>query len=97
MADEATASEASDFTVQFARTGRSMTCNGATTVLAAARAAGIRLPFSCAKGVCGTCKTKLISGQVNMQHAGGIRPKEIAEGWALLCCSHPLGDLVIDR
>jgi len=85
------------FTIQFARSGKSIVCDSATTVLAAAREAGLRLPFSCAKGVCGTCKTKIISGQVDMKHGGGIRPKEIAQGLALLCCSRPLGDLVIDR
>jgi ferredoxin len=89
--------EPASFTVTFTRIGRSIPCDRTTTVLAAARAAGIRLPFSCAKGVCGTCKSKLISGQVDMKHGGGIRPKEIAEGWALLCCSRPLEDLVVDR
>jgi len=84
------------FTISFARSGRSIACDADTTVLAAARAAGMRLPFSCAKGVCGTCKTKLVSGQVDMRHGGGIRQREIDQGIALLCCSRPLGDLVLD-
>jgi ferredoxin len=65
------------------------------TVLAAATAAGLMLPSSCAQGLCGTCKVTLRSGEVDMQHAGGIRPREIAAGKILLCCSRPLTDLVI--
>jgi len=66
-------------------------------VLAAAKAAGLRLPSSCTHGVCGTCKSRMLSGRVDMQHGGGIRPREIAQGMVLICCSRPLEDLVIDR
>jgi ferredoxin len=72
-------------------------CDPTQTVLDAARQAGMKLPFSCTRGLCGTCKTSLISGQVDMQHAGGIRQREIDRGQILICCSKPLSDLVIDR
>ena len=85
------------FTVEFARSGVTVQCGAGTSVLAAARAAGLRLPFACAKGVCGTCKSRIVSGRVDMQHGGGIRPREVDQGLALLCCSRPLSDLVVDR
>ncbi len=85
------------FTVEFTRSGVSVQCEAGTFVLAAARAAGLRLPFACTKGVCGTCKSRVVSGRVDMQHGGGIRQREIDQGMALLCCSRPLSDLVIDR
>ncbi len=85
------------FTIEFTRTGRSISCPPGVTVLAAARAAGLRLPSACTKGVCGTCKSRLASGTVEMRHAGGIRQREIDEGLALLCCSRPTSDLVIER
>ncbi|RFU82651.1 hybrid-cluster NAD(P)-dependent oxidoreductase [Streptomyces triticagri] len=84
------------FKVEFARTGRTVDCDPSTTVLAAASRAGITLPASCAQGMCGTCKTTLLSGRVDMQHNGGIRPREIAADKILLCSSKPLDDLVID-
>ena len=84
------------YTVQLRRTGRSIECGGDTTVLAAAAAAGLSLPSSCQEGVCGTCKTTLVSGRVEMEHAGGIRPREIAQQQILLCCSTPVDDLVLD-
>ena len=62
----------------------------------AAYAAGVRVPASCTQGMCGTCKSSKLSGEVDMQHNGGIRPREIAQGKILLCCSTPLGDVRID-
>ncbi|MBY6685682.1 hybrid-cluster NAD(P)-dependent oxidoreductase [Rhodococcus sp. BP-149] len=84
------------FTVNFATSGRSITCSADQNVLEAALAAGMRLPSSCGEGVCGTCKTTLTAGEVDMRHNGGIRPKEIARGKVLICCSRPLTDLTIE-
>ncbi|MFZ3561965.1 2Fe-2S iron-sulfur cluster-binding protein [Streptomyces sp. BH055] len=84
------------FKVQLARTGRTIECDAETPVLAAAAREGITLPASCAQGMCGTCKTTLLSGTVDMRHAGGIRPREITNNKILLCCSTPREDLVID-
>ena len=94
---EAEAQAEAGFSVTFAKSGRTIACDARTTVLDAARQAGMRLPFACAKGVCGTCKSRLVSGRVDMRHGGGIRPREIGQGLVLICCSRPLEDLVIDR
>lgn len=84
------------FTVEFARTGQTVTCAADQYVLDAALAAGLRPPSSCSQGMCGTCKTTLLAGQVDMQHNGGIRPREVAQDKVLICCSKPLSDLRID-
>lgn len=89
--------EAGHFTVAFTASGRSIECAADTTILAAARQAGMRLPFSCTKGMCGTCKSRLVAGTVDMKHAGGIRQREIDQGMILICCSRPTSDLVIER
>ena len=85
------------FTVLFARMGRTVACPSGSTILAAARAAGLRLPSACNKGVCGTCKSQLVSGSVELRHAGGIRQREIDAGMTLLCCARPVTNLVVDR
>ena len=90
------AAGAPTYTVELRRSGRVLGCSGGTSVLAAVAEAGVSLPSSCQEGVCGTCKTTLLSGSVDMQHAGGIRPREIAQDKILLCCSTPLEDLVLD-
>jgi ferredoxin len=76
---------------------RDIECGGHEHVLDAAKRAGVRLPASCTQGMCGTCKVKLVSGQVDMRHNGGIRQREIDQGMVLLCCSKPLSDLVVDK
>ncbi len=97
VAAEVLAAEPMGFQVEFTRSKRSVECGPGTFVLDAARAAGLRLPSSCTKGMCGTCKCRLVSGKVDMQHAGGIRQREIDAGMILICCSKPLGDLVVER
>ena len=88
---------AKTFHVEFTKTRRSIDVPETMTVLEAARRAGMRLPSSCTQGMCGTCKSKKVSGSVNMIHQGGIRQREIDAGMVLLCCSKPTSDLVIER
>jgi ferredoxin-NADP reductase len=95
VADEASAG--SGFHVTFTKSGRTIAVKPGQHVLAAARAEGLRLPSSCTQGLCGTCKSRLVSGQVEMKHQGGIRQREIDQGMILICCSTPLSDLVIER
>lgn len=83
--------------IGFSLSGRRIDCDSSTTVLDAAVEAGMTFPSSCEEGACGTCKSVLISGEVEMNHAGGIRPKEITAGKFLPCCSTPLSDLIVER
>ncbi|UWU24701.1 FAD-binding oxidoreductase (plasmid) [Rhizobium sp. CB3060] len=85
------------YQVEFSKQARKIEVADEQTVLSCAKKAGIRIPSSCANGVCGTCKSKLVSGSVDMKHNGGIRQREIDAGLFLPCCSKPLSDLVIER
>ena len=85
------------FKITFKRTGKIFDCDSDTPILKAAADAGLRLPHACAKGVCSTCKSKKISGEVLMEHGGGIRQREIDAGMFLPCCSKPRSDVVFER
>jgi glycine betaine catabolism B len=85
------------FKVEFLKQGRKIDVSSDQTVLWRAKKLGVRIPSWCANGLCGTCKSKLASGSVDMKHNGGIRQREIDAGYFLPCCSKPLGDLVIER
>jgi len=85
------------FHVSFRKSDRRVVCAAGVSILQAATAAGMQLPFSCTQGICGTCKSRMVSGTVEMRHQGGIRPREIEQGMILLCCSRPTSDVVIDR
>ncbi len=82
--------------IVFAKSGKEVLAEPGMTVLEAAAAAGISIRSACGQGLCGTCKSDLVEGSVDMQHAGGIRPREIASGKFLPCCSFPQGNLVVD-
>ena len=83
-------------TITFARTAKTFPCAETSTILAAIKDAGLPLPSSCARGMCGTCKTFKHTGEVTMAHEGGIRQREIDRGFILPCCSRPLTDIVLD-
>jgi ferredoxin-NADP reductase len=85
------------FKVEFSKQQRSIDVTSEQTVLSIAKKAGVKLPSSCSNGLCGTCKTKIVSGSVDMKHNGGIRQREIDAGFFLPCCSKPLSDLVVER
>lgn len=96
-ATESAVPAARTFRVEFRKQGKTIEVPEGQAILAAAKRAGVKMASSCATGLCGTCKSKLISGTVDMKHEGGIRQREIDQGLFLPCCSKPLGDLVIDR
>jgi len=64
----------------------SMEMDGETVLDAAARA-GIELPFSCRAGVCSTCRTKVVSGEVEMAQNYALEDWELEQGYVLACQS----------
>ncbi len=82
--------------VKFALSEIDGECLPGQTILQAARAAGVRIPAACEFGLCGTCRTKKLSGEVEMSHNGGILDEEITEGYILACCSRPLGAVEVE-
>ncbi len=86
-----------DRLVTFAVSGLTVRCAAEQTLLEVAEAAGIPMPSSCRDGTCGKCRTRLLSGRVDMRHQGGILQRHIDLGYVLSCCSRPLTDVVLER
>jgi ring-1,2-phenylacetyl-CoA epoxidase subunit PaaE len=59
------------------------------TIIDAALAAGLELPYSCRGGMCCTCRAKLVAGQVEMDVNYSLEPWELAAGYVLTCQSRP--------
>ena len=68
------------------------------SVLDAALAAGIVLPYSCRSGACSTCKAKVLSGSVEAGSSPAqiLSADEIEAGFTLLCQARATSDLVIE-
>lgn len=62
---------------------------GRQTVLSAAQSAGLDLPFSCAGGMCCTCRCKIIEGSVEMDTNYSLEDWEIEAGFTLACQARP--------
>jgi ring-1,2-phenylacetyl-CoA epoxidase subunit PaaE len=70
---------------------------GASTVLDAAHAAGLELPYSCAGGMCCTYRCRVVEGQSEMAVNFSLEPWEIEAGFTLACQTRPLSrKLVLD-
>lgn len=82
--------------IRFAQAEIEATCSEDETILQVAKANGLNIPSGCQFGVCGTCKTLKLSGEVQMMHNGGITEDEIAEGFILACCSKPIGRVEVE-
>jgi ferredoxin len=64
------------------------------TILSVALEAGIDLPHDCDFGVCLTCPSRIVSGEVD-QTGGTLDDSVLEQGFALTCCSYPRSDVVI--
>ena len=65
------------------------------SILDCASAAGLEVPFSCTSGVCGTCRAKVIEGDVRMERNFALDKNEVANGFVLTCQAHPLTPHVV--
>ena len=68
---------------------------GQPSILDAASAAGLEVPYSCTSGVCGTCRAKVVEGEVRMERNFALDKKEVANGFVLTCQAHPLTERVV--
>lgn len=62
------------------------------TILETARRAGLKPPFACQSGACGTCIARVRSGSVEMRTNEVLDADEVASGYALMCQSIPTSD-----
>ncbi|GAA1406078.1 hypothetical protein AUR04nite_17060 [Glutamicibacter uratoxydans] len=83
-------------TLSFLKTGLKVKINPDQKILPIAKSAGVRIATNCQEGMCGSCKVVKVSGEIEMNHQGGIRAREVAAGKFLACCSTAKTDLVID-
>jgi ferredoxin-NADP reductase len=80
-------------TVEFARSGKSVTADAATPLMDAGESVGVRMPFGCRMGICQSCVVGLLDGHVRdlrtgAEHEPGSRIQT--------CISAASGDCVLD-
>lgn len=83
--------------IEIRQAARTVAVADGATILQAALAEGIDYPHGCRSGRCGSCKTRLISGEVKMlEHSRfALSDEEKAQGLTLACCAIPQTDAVV--
>jgi MOSC domain-containing protein YiiM/ferredoxin-NADP reductase/ferredoxin len=80
--------------ISFSRSNLSLAWDASfASLLELAEACDVPVRWSCRTGVCHTCETALVSGEVS------YRPDPLeppAPGTALICCSQPRGEVTLD-
>ena len=64
------------------------------TILDSAQAERSDVPFACKGGVCGTCRARVVDGEVEMVRNYALEPDEVERGFVLTCQSFPTGERV---
>lgn len=64
------------------------------TILSAGVNAGLKMPYSCRSGQCGSCTARLVSGEVWLQYNEVLTPDDLRNGLTLTCMGCPVhGDV----
>src|SRR5260370_3355065 len=96
MAGQVWATEARAAMLELRRRRRRGGCDADRTLLEAAELNGVNIPFSCRQGQCGTCATRLLSGDVKMDSEDGLDADLKAQGYVLTCVARAQGDVRLD-
>jgi CDP-4-dehydro-6-deoxyglucose reductase len=86
------------FKVTLRPTGHQFQAPSDTSILQAALAAELIIPYGCKDGACGSCKARVISGQID--HARSpvttLTTTERENGMGLMCCARALSDVEVE-
>jgi phthalate 4,5-dioxygenase reductase subunit len=83
------------FTIRLHRSGATVAVSAEQSILEALRAAGHQVPSSCESGTCGSCRTTLISGEV--EHRDMVLQDDEKSHQMMVCVSRSCGgELVLD-
>ena len=87
------------YAVEFTLDGQSSTVESPVSANESILNAALRVrpdtPFACAGGVCGTCRARVVDGDVRMTENYALEPDEIDAGYVLTCQSHPTSERVV--
>jgi tetrachlorobenzoquinone reductase len=75
------------FTVQLARSKRSIFVAKGCTILDTLRQQGVAVQASCEQGICGSCETRVISGRPDHRDALLSEQEKAANDVMMVCCS----------
>jgi ferredoxin-NADP reductase len=82
-------------TVAFMRSEKFCKGSAGNTLLEVAEANGVQIPYGCRQGLCGTCATRVLSGNVRMDTEDGLTAEQKNAGYVLPCVGRAEGAVVV--
>jgi glycine betaine catabolism B len=83
------------FDMRCVRSGRSVRVGRGQSVLDAAEAGGVAIESLCRAGVCGTCRTRVVEGEVACDSTA-LDEADRADGYVLACVARVAGPCTVD-
>lgn len=89
---------AASFAISVQPSGIQFEAHAGESLLAAGIRQGIGLPYGCKDGACGSCKCKLVSGQVQQSNfqRKALSEEEEAQGFVLTCSARAQSDITLE-
>ena len=85
------------FIVEFRKSGMTVDWDGRfESLLDLADDKGINIESACRQGFCGTCKTRLLSGEVDMEITDGLEDEDLKQNMILPCVARPKSNIVLE-
>jgi glycine betaine catabolism B len=85
-----------EFTVTFTRSNKAARIHGGRPILAVADELGVQVDSECRSGICGRCKTRMVSGSVMMETQDALDSADRRNNVILLCQARALEDVAVE-
>ena len=93
--NQISSADSEELVIEIQSNGQKITLTRSESIIDALARSGIEIPTSCQSGLCGTCKTRYISGEV--EHGDCILSDDEHQEYLTPCISHiKSGTLVLD-
>jgi ferredoxin len=94
--ENAPVTNGAEFTVTFSRSHKAAQIDGGRPILALADELGIGVDSECRSGICGRCKTRMVSGTVTMEIQDALESVDRRNNTILLCQARALEDVTVE-
>ncbi|MEM4658117.1 MAG: 2Fe-2S iron-sulfur cluster-binding protein [Candidatus Methanosuratincola sp.] len=87
-----------EYKAAFLKSQKCVVVREGESILKAAREAGIDIEYLCTEGTCGTCRGRLVQGEIDyLGEPRALWEEDKAQGVVLLCLATPRSDVVIEE
>jgi len=95
-ANAASTADGVSYALEAPQFGKSTRIDSSQSLLQVLESAAVPVVGACRAGVCGSCKCRVVSGEVSSRSQATLSEADIAAGYVLACSTQARSDLVIE-